>query len=222
MASQKYYAVKKGRISGIYTSWDDCKKQVQGFSGALYKSFNSVDEANAYMSKEAIIAANDLPASVGKHYDIYVDGCYINNNYSWAFVVYDGFAVIYQNSGLGQSAEAALTRNVAGELEATMNAVAWAMSQDIAFITIHHDYIGISEWALGNWKANNPVTKYYVQFITPHLHRVRFNKVSAHSGVKGNELADKLAKQAFLGQNCLQYLEWSVHYECQGGWINSS
>ena len=32
----KYYAVLKGETPGIYFNWDDCKKQVSGFSGAEY------------------------------------------------------------------------------------------------------------------------------------------------------------------------------------------
>ena len=39
--SFKYYAVKKGKTLGIYKSWDECKAQVDGFSGAEYKSFKS-------------------------------------------------------------------------------------------------------------------------------------------------------------------------------------
>lgn len=35
--SSKVYAVKKGRHPGIYNSWDDCKKQVNGYSGAEFK-----------------------------------------------------------------------------------------------------------------------------------------------------------------------------------------
>ena len=35
----KYYAVKKGRKTGIFTTWDDCKAQVNGYKGAVYKSF---------------------------------------------------------------------------------------------------------------------------------------------------------------------------------------
>ena len=35
----KYYAVKKGRNPGIYTSWDLCLKEVKGYKGAIYKSF---------------------------------------------------------------------------------------------------------------------------------------------------------------------------------------
>ena len=40
MAS-KFYAVQKGKIPGIYYSWDDCKKMVDGFPGAVYKSFKT-------------------------------------------------------------------------------------------------------------------------------------------------------------------------------------
>ncbi len=39
MAKQKYYVVWKGNKPGIYTSWDECKKQITGFIGAVYKSF---------------------------------------------------------------------------------------------------------------------------------------------------------------------------------------
>lgn len=45
MASQKYYAVMRGRKTGIFTSWTECEEQIQGFSGAAYKSFKSRREA---------------------------------------------------------------------------------------------------------------------------------------------------------------------------------
>ena len=37
--TRKYYAVKKGRQTGIYTSWPECQKMVIGFPGAVYRSF---------------------------------------------------------------------------------------------------------------------------------------------------------------------------------------
>lgn len=39
MAKTKYYVVWVGRQPGIYTSWAECAEQVNGFSGAKYKSF---------------------------------------------------------------------------------------------------------------------------------------------------------------------------------------
>ena len=45
MASKKYYTVLKGRKSGVFTSWKDCQAQINGFRGALYKSFKTKQEA---------------------------------------------------------------------------------------------------------------------------------------------------------------------------------
>ena len=41
----KYYVVWKGKEPGIYTNWNDCKQQVEGFTGAAYKSFPTMMEA---------------------------------------------------------------------------------------------------------------------------------------------------------------------------------
>lgn len=41
----KFYVVWSGRVPGVYTSWDECREQVEGFPGARYKAFASRDEA---------------------------------------------------------------------------------------------------------------------------------------------------------------------------------
>ena len=45
MAEKKYYTVWKGVNPGVYDSWTDCQLQIKGFKGALYKSFNTREEA---------------------------------------------------------------------------------------------------------------------------------------------------------------------------------
>lgn len=47
---KKYYVVWKGKKTGIYTSWDECKKQVSGVAGAKYKSFSTEAEAKKAFS----------------------------------------------------------------------------------------------------------------------------------------------------------------------------
>lgn len=37
----KFYVVWKGRKTGVFSSWEACAAQVQGFTGAQYKSFGS-------------------------------------------------------------------------------------------------------------------------------------------------------------------------------------
>ncbi len=59
MAKQKYYVVWKGRKTGVFTSWQECSAQVQGYSGAQYKAFpnrKAAEEAyqNAYEEYKGI------------------------------------------------------------------------------------------------------------------------------------------------------------------------
>ena len=50
-AKQKYYVVWRGISPGIYNSWDECKKQIDGYNGAQYKSFTDQDEAHRAFKK---------------------------------------------------------------------------------------------------------------------------------------------------------------------------
>ena len=58
---KKFYVVWNGLTPGIYHSWDDCQAQIKGVKGAVYKSFDSREEAErayaspayAYMKKKS-------------------------------------------------------------------------------------------------------------------------------------------------------------------------
>lgn len=54
MAKKKFYAVKVGKIPGIYGTWSETEKQVKGFPGAVYKSFSTEEEAIRFISCEDI------------------------------------------------------------------------------------------------------------------------------------------------------------------------
>ena len=43
-----YYAVAIGRVPGVYQTWDECKAQVTGYSGAIFKKFKTLTDANAF------------------------------------------------------------------------------------------------------------------------------------------------------------------------------
>jgi len=57
MPKSKWYAVARGRSPGIYQTWDACKAQTAGFSGALFKSFKTHDEAKAFITSNTNTAA---------------------------------------------------------------------------------------------------------------------------------------------------------------------
>ena len=46
----KYYAVKKGRKPGIYRTWHECQAQIDNFSGAVYRRFDTQKEAEEFIS----------------------------------------------------------------------------------------------------------------------------------------------------------------------------
>ena len=49
---RKYYVVWQGVTPGVYDNWADCKKQVDSFHDAKYKSFETIEEANEAFGKD--------------------------------------------------------------------------------------------------------------------------------------------------------------------------
>ena len=89
-------------------------------------------------------------------------------------------------------------RNVAGEVMGAVNAIRYCQEHDIDEVYIYHDYNGIGKWGDDEWKANLPLTRKYKQFVADARKNMKivFIKVEAHTGVKYNEMADRLAKDA--------------------------
>lgn len=189
----KYYAVKKGKKPGIYMTWDECKNQVSGFSGAVYKSFTTKQEAEAFIQDTPKMI--DIPGLVA-----YVDGSYNikTQEYGYGCVLIDGNQVIKTDFGKGHNQDYCSMRNVAGEILGSEVAIDYAINHGYEAIYIYYDYEGIEKWANGSWKANKEGTQRYQQFIKEKREKIaiQFIKVLAHSGDLYNEMADQLAKKA--------------------------
>ena len=63
MPKTKWHAVAKGRVPGIYQTWDECKAQTAGFSKAIFKSFKTRDDAQAFMISNGASAPTGSAAS---------------------------------------------------------------------------------------------------------------------------------------------------------------
>nr|MBO6294861.1 RNase H1/viroplasmin domain-containing protein [Schwartzia sp. (in: firmicutes)] len=50
MAKKNVYAVRKGRLTGLFNTWDECERQVKGFPGAVFKGFPTEEEASAWLA----------------------------------------------------------------------------------------------------------------------------------------------------------------------------
>ncbi|WP_379142562.1 viroplasmin family protein [Paenibacillus sp. sgz500992] len=204
----KYYAVRNGKEAGIYNSWTECKKQVEGHSNAEYKGFSTLEEANEYLG---LSTSTGKSGSVKGYTDVtenktktktlraYVDGSYSKENslYSYGCIIIDGDK-IERLSDVGNDVDLIDLWNVAGELTGAMKAIEWASNNNHKNITIYHDYEGIAKWASGDWRAKKKGTKGYIEFIEKYRQviKIEFIKVAAHTGVRYNEEADILAKSA--------------------------
>ncbi|KAI9178685.1 hypothetical protein H9P43_005347 [Blastocladiella emersonii ATCC 22665] len=56
-SSGAYYAVQRGRKTGVFTTWAACEAQVKGFSGPVFKKFTSHAEAAAFASGSGVSAS---------------------------------------------------------------------------------------------------------------------------------------------------------------------
>lgn len=192
--ANKYYAVKQGRKTGVFTSWDECKRAVEKFPNAVYKSFADYNEAYDFVFKEDKIL-NDKEVNVVA----YIDGSYDDSKkaFSYAGIIFNNGEKI-EFSDVNNNEELVELRNVAGELFAAMYVMKYAKTNNIKAIIIYYDYAGIEMWATKKWKANLKLTQEYVMFSQEIMKDVNiiFHKVKAHSGIEYNEQVDKLAKIA--------------------------
>lgn len=197
--AKKFYAVKIGKVPGIYLSWDECKKMVDGYSGAVYKSFSTKEEAEAFIGvKKTNMAESEEPEVVA-----YVDGSFDKSigRYSFGCVI-QYMQKTYEFNGSDKQEKYISMNNVAGELLASITAIRWAIEKNARSICIYHDYEGIAKWANDEWKANKEGTKAYKEFINESRKKINisFRKVAAHTGVEMNERADMLAKEALYNE----------------------
>ena len=194
--SKKYYAVKKGRTPGVYTTWTDAQKQISGYSNAQFKSFQSKDEAEAFIDDSNV----QVPPVDDQMLIAYVDGSFDKHSarYSYGVVLAEGSKVIDELSNAADDPTYAESFQIAGECFGALNAIKWAIDHQYKSIAIYYDYLGIEMWATGQWKANKKVSQDYVAYFKQFSNKIdiQFVKVKAHSGVLYNERADELAKRA--------------------------
>lgn len=51
--AKQFYAVAKGRKTGIFTDWGECHKSVSGFKNNLYQKFDNIKEAEEFLEKHS-------------------------------------------------------------------------------------------------------------------------------------------------------------------------
>lgn len=208
MAKNNYYAVRIGKTPGIYKTWEDCKAQVIGYKGAIYKGFAEKQDAEDFLRGGLSASSTDAASDNDENPQVepsvseitaYVDGSFSSGkSFGCGCIILKDGEIIAEISKAYEDEELAAMRNVAGEIKASELAMQYALDNGYTSLSIYHDYQGIASWCLGEWKTNKAGTIAYKQFyddIKDKL-KVHFIKVKGHSGDEYNEIADRLAKKA--------------------------
>lgn len=209
--SKKYYAVRKGRNVGIFQSWEECKTSVNGYSGAKYKSFNNYHEASNYLKNEQNSVNNipviDLEEKIDQLISNNTLVAFTDGSFDLNFGAGYGAIIIYNKNNKRSYVELSAkievdnynsSRNIAPEVFAVIKTIEWAIARKYQKIEFFVDYEGLIKWANGEWEARSKIAKLYIEKLLEYQKLVacNFEKVRAHTGIKYNEMADKLAKKA--------------------------
>ena len=209
MAKKNFYAVKVGKAPGIYKTWPECQSNTSGFPGAVFKGFETLAEAEAFMSGNVSAPSADKASASDKSDadgitnlpDIYA---FTDGSFNVATGVY-GFGGFLHYSdteddieirGNGNNPEEAVSRNVAGEVHGAVAAMHKAVELGLTEMTLFYDYEGIEKWPLRYWKTNKKISMFYVEEYDQLKDKLKVNfvHVKAHTGIPGNEAADRMAK----------------------------
>jgi ribonuclease HI len=216
-----FYAVANGRSVGVFTNWTNCKHSVQGFSGAVFKKFDTKIDA------EAFIASKSLNKNVGltevsiqsneshTDYYVYTDGACSKNGMRGASA---GIGVYFGEDdvrNVSKRLPGKQTNNVA-ELTAIISIFPFIESdirggKRIAIVTDSKYSIKCASsygerCAKNGWVDDIPNKELVRQIYTLYScePNIRFIHVKAHTGLSdihsiGNHHADRLATAALEG-----------------------
>jgi ribonuclease HI len=193
----KYYAVVIGSQPGIYTDWPTTQKNISGFPGALYKSFTTLAEAEAFIRNSTIGPTSTDPpitTSLPDKTVIYTDGSFKDTSCGFGIVLLasngDKYTV-YGRVPLSPS------NNVA-ELYAIYVALSLAQG-DIILYTDSRYAVSclttyIHDWMIKGWigVANADLIRSTYEQMKGRSVDLRY--VPGHSGYELNEECDRLAE----------------------------
>lgn len=210
--NKPYYAVLcDPKHTGVYRDSSEFLKYVHGVKGARVRKCSTEQEARKYLNNPELFStgleydsfnkyANYVYSTVNSYAIAYVDGSF---NCETGYYGYGGFLddgrVRYIVTGKGNDADKVNYNAIAGEILGVIAIIEKAMSLNIEDIIIFYDCSAIEEWLREPKDIKNAFKNEYYSFIENARKKgisIIFKKVKAHSNDKGNEIADRLAKEA--------------------------
>ncbi|MGG7056797.1 viroplasmin family protein [Clostridium tertium] len=207
--AKKVYAIKEGfnfatneKVENlIVDTWAECQKYIKGVKGAKYKSFEDINDAKKFLSDGDGMLKKGKDSYPMDCLHIYVDGSYniTTEKYAYALVAVKNNIVEYIENGKSEDNSNKSIRQIAGELEATVRGVEYALRENEKKVVIFHDYAGIAHHATGFWERKEQSSIDYYNKMRSFMDKgieVIFVKVDSHTGDLYNEIADEKCKEA--------------------------
>jgi ribonuclease HI len=206
----KFYAVRIGRRTGVFASWDECQKQVRGYSGARFKSFKTRAEALRFLTAPAKTAApptqpRDIMRTTLR---IYCDGACSANGGKRARAAIGVYFGAGDPRNLSERMDPGKYRqtNQAAELLAAVRALEAVAKGATAEVVTDSAYVvkGMNEWRhawkqSGRWNRFDKLANFELWHRLDALaaaREVTFTWVKGHGTDAGNIAADRLATAA--------------------------
>jgi len=85
MPKKKYYVVWQGRRTGIFTTWEECAAQVNGYPEAQYKAFDSLEQAQQALQADYSVQIASKPPDLPAQYsleELHRIGKHVRESYS--------------------------------------------------------------------------------------------------------------------------------------------
>lgn len=204
MSNKLYYAVRVGRKEGIYTTWEECRALVEGYSNAEFQGFPTEKQAIEYLAELNEKAAENKEFRFVGRNTVQIKGSYNSKAkvYGGAYAIIDGFGIIHSGKVSGTDKDKCKMENVAGEILAVKHAINTALDLGMKELTIYYLNDGLEKWATGEWHCLKEVTVKYHEYIqsVKDLIELTFVKAKEGTSINTTDLIKKLAKEAVKTQ----------------------
>lgn len=204
---QFFYAVKIGKLPGIYNTWDECKEQVNGIKDAKFMKFKSRTSAEAFINGSISLddyqLSKEFTSSI-KHSPLIPDYKYPSENwnqYNGDFYIFtDGskkgkiyrFAIYLGQYSMNITQELSETTNNRCELLAVLKALELVLQNASSIkhtkvnilsdseYTVKSCNMWISVWEERNWitaTGSEVANKDIMQALSHILQKIKDNKM---------------------------------------------
>lgn len=208
---KKYYAVKKGRKPGIYSTWAQAEKQVKDFKGAVFKKFDNLNQAQCFL-KEAPLSHQRFDIwlytdggtrNTGSHNGEHVKA---DDKAAWAYLIKTAHYSYQASAGQygatnNQMELTAVLRGLQKLTSLHYNSQKILLVSDSQYVLNALTKGWLENWSKKDWKKANgkPVLNrqlwHQIEQQIQLFNNLQFSWTKGHSNNKNNNFVDYLLNQ---------------------------